>query len=189
MAEENKVIHDAVPLKDDNINTNDNRECGDWITRYPIEAKKKQRIEAIYLVCCFIVSLLMLSINYLGIFEQILLYYNIDESRIVIFTKIITCIFAGMFGGVIFDIKWFYRAIARGYWNEDRIYWRIFLPLVSMAFAFSLACILSSNVIADSNGFATVTIGFLAGYFSDEAAGKMAEVAHVLFNTNSKKKE
>ena len=39
------------------------------------------------------------------------------------------------------------------------------------------------------DGFSAATLGFLAGYFSDEAVGKMAEVAKVLFNTNNKTTE
>ena len=160
----------------------DEREQGDWKSRY---SGKKVRItqilEAAYLLILVILSFVTLLLNHIGIFER---WFDIPEIKQFYFSRIFICVVCGLLGGTIFDMKWFYKSIAHGFWNIDRIYWRLFTPIISMSFAFGMACILSNNIVIYGNGFSAATIGFLAGYFSDEAVGKMAEVAKVLFNTN-----
>lgn len=165
----------------------DERCQGDWKSRY---SKKKVRIiqiiEAIYLFLIVTVSFVAIFLNYTGALEN---WFNISDAKQTYFSRVLTCAICGLLGGDIFDMKWFYKSIAHGFWNLDRIYWRIFTPIISMSFAFCLACIFSDNIIIHGDGFSASTLGFLSGYFSDEAVGKMAEVAKVLFNTNKKSSE
>lgn len=171
-----------------NAYNTDGRMVGQWESRYVNDpkARKIQKIEAIYLALLICSSLLLLVLNYNGFLSS---FFYVPDEKEFAFSRIVTCTICGLFGGTVFDIKWFYRSIARGFWNKDRIYWRIFSPIISLAFAFCLGSILNENIITLGNGFSAATIGFLAGYFSDEAAGKMAEVAKVLFNTNANKEE
>jgi len=125
-------------------------------------------------------------LNYIGCFEE---WFKISEDKQLYFSQIITCSLCGLLGGAIFDMKWFYKSVAHGFWNEDRIYWRLFTPIISLSFAFCLACIFKNNIVLYGDEFSAATLGFLSGYFSDEAVGKMAEVAKVLFNTNTKNEE
>lgn len=162
----------------------DERIQGKWESRY----KEKrvwviQIIEAIYLLFVVITAFIALFLNYVDVLES---WLNIPDKKQYYFSRMCTCTICGLLGGAVFDIKWFYKAIAHGFWNVDRIYWRIFTPVISLSFAFCLACVFSDNIIVHGDGFSAATLGFLAGYFSDEAAGKMAEVAKVLFNTNKK---
>ena len=160
----------------------DEREQGEWKTRYEEKAIKMQIIEAIYLFLLVVISFTLMLLNFNGILCDIL---NIPEESKLVFCRMFYCVASGLLGGSIFDIKWFYKSISHGYWNADRMYWRFFTPIISLSFAFCLACIFEDNIIKFGSGFSASTIGFLAGYFSDEAVGKMAEVAKVLFNTNN----
>lgn len=165
----------------------DERNQGDWKSRYNDKAvRTRQRVEATYLLALIAISFIALLLNYIGVLER---WFCIPDVRQLLFSRIFTCVICGLLGGTIFDMKWFYKAIAHGFWNIDRTYWRIFTPIISMTFAFGLACILSDNIIIHGSDFSAATLGFLAGYFSDEAVGKMAEVAKVLFNTNNKSRE
>ncbi len=162
----------------------DERIQGHWESRY---SNKKvlwtQIAEAAYLLLLVIVSFAIIYLNYVGVIEN---WFNVPEENQLHLSRMITCVACGLLGGTIFDMKWFYKTIAHGYWNIDRIYWRVFTPVISLSFAFCLACIFSDNIIIHGDGFSAATLGFLAGYFSDEAVGKMAEVAKVLFNTGKK---
>lgn len=162
----------------------DERNQGDWASRY-IEKKVKwiQFGEAIYILMVVLVSLVLILLTYT---ETIQRWLHIIDVKELTFTRIFYCMLGGMLGGAVFDMKWFYKAVAHGFWNVDRIYWRLFTPVISLSFAFCLACIFSDNIVIHGNGFSACTLGFLTGYFSDEAVGKMAEVAKVLFSTNEK---
>ena len=162
----------------------DERQKGDWKSRYPDKkAKTKQFIEACYILVVVMIAFVLLLFNYNGVLEN---WLNILDCKRLYFSRIVTCTLCGLLGGAIFDMKWFYKSIAHGFWNEDRLYWRLFMPIISLSLAFCLACIFKDNIVVYGDGFSAATIGFLSGYFSDEAVGKMAEVAKVLFNTNGK---
>ena len=165
----------------------DERKQGDWKSRYSgTTAQKWQIVEAIYVLFMVVLSFVVLLLNYNGCIQK---WLGISEDQQLFFSRIVTCSVCGLLGGSIFDMKWFYKSVAHGFWNEDRLYWRIFTPIISLSFAFCLACIFKDNIVVYGNGFSAATLGFLAGYFSDEAVGKMAEVAKILFNTNSKPEE
>lgn len=162
----------------------DERVQGDWKSRYTDERTKKiQKCEAVYLIFMVVVSFCFLFLNYV---DLVSVWLGVPNGKQLCFSRMFTCTMAGLLGGTIFDMKWFYKSVAHGFWNIDRIYWRIFTPIISLSFAFCLACIFNENIIIHGDGFSAATLGFLAGYFSDEAVGKMAEVAKVLFNTNNK---
>lgn len=165
----------------------DERDQGEWKSRYSgTTARKWQIVEAIYIFIMVVLSFVVLVLNYNSCFQQ---WLCVPEDKQLYFSRIVTCASCGMLGGAIFDMKWFYKSVAHGFWNEDRVYWRIFTPIISLSFAFCLACIFRDNIVVYGDGFSAATLGFLAGYFSDEAVGKMAEVAKVLFNTNNKTTE
>ena len=165
----------------------DERDQGLWKSRYSgLAARKWQILEAIYIFVVVLISFTALVLNYNGCFQH---WLCIPQDKQLFFSRIVTCALCGMLGGAIFDMKWFYKSVAHGFWNEDRVYWRIFTPIISLSFAFCLACIFKDNVVVYGDGFSAATLGFLAGYFSDEAVGKMAEIAKALFNTNTKTAE
>ncbi len=107
---------------------------------------------------------------------------------------------AGLMGGTLFSFKWLYHSAAKNRWHQDRLLWRFATPHLSSAVAFICICLIQSGLLTILNPDAVrrpavvVSIGFLAGYFSDTALAKFADIAYTLFGTsqndeNKSKKE
>lgn len=169
---------------------NDGRKKGEYKSRYLNDVcRKKIRRDAIYLIVLLAFSLSSMLLNFLNIFGII---FRLSGAKAIVFQKIMYCVISGLLGGTTFGIKYFYRVVARGLWNEDRVYWRIFSPWIGVTLSIIMAAIMIKDVFSSSA--LAVTIGFLTGYFSDEAVGKMYDVACVLFlksdgKENSKESE
>ena len=139
--EKNKPVNNST----DNEPFTDGRKKGEWKSRYPDTSAKVFHVsEALYLLVLYIASFALFILNYKGFIVDFL---NISPDKVVICTRMFYCCIAGLLGGTVFTTKWFYRSIARGYWNIDRIYWRFFTPLISLVFAFALGCILKENIL------------------------------------------
>jgi len=163
----------------------DGREKGDYESKYPLEIRKKQWREAIYISILMVISLTLISLAFFDIPFKCL---GLTEEKINIAVKVIYCIAAGLLGGASNSMKIFYRAVANKWWNEDRIFWRVFSPIISVPVSL-VACALFWGQINNSVGFHAIAIGFIAGYFSDEAVSKMYDIAIVIFSRDSTKKE
>lgn len=155
---------------------NDGRDIGNYASRYPKDVQKRLRLEAAYVFLVFIIGNILLLLNYLGLFESFL---NLSDDRAIIFRKVMYCGFSALIGGATFGLKYFYRVVARGEWNEDRIFWRIFSPWIGASLSIATAAIMIDDISASSS--LAVVLGYIAGYFSDEVAGKLYDVANVLF--------
>ncbi len=98
---------------------------------------------------------------------------------------------AGTLGGTLFSLKWLVYAAAKGVWLEGKQWWRYLTPHLSGGLAFGFILLIKSNVInifdevSLDKPSAVAAIGFMIGYFSDKAAGKLAEVAKTLFGESS----
>lgn len=155
----------------------DGRERGDYKSRYSEkDVKRKIRIEACYITFLLLAALAGLLCNFLGVFECL---FHLSGDKGIIFHKALYCVLSGLLGGATFGMKYFYRVVARGLWNKDRVFWRLFSPLIAV----SLSVVMSAIMIKDisSSSSMAITIGYLTGYFSDEAVSKMYDVACVLF--------
>lgn len=163
----------------------DGRNKYEWQTKYAVDEgnpKKPLQLmkgEAIYLTVLMFLAFVAIIANYKGFFVWAL---NVDVVDVDIITRVIYCLCAGLLGGVTFSIKIFYRAVARGQWNIDRRYWRIFSPLISLSVTSVVAAFMIDDIIS-SHIYWTYTIGYFAGYFSENAVGKMYDIAVVLFSS------
>lgn len=156
---------------------NDGREKGSYESRYKNkECQKKIKRDALYISILLALSLILIFLNFLNFFENIL---GLSGDKSIIFHKVVYCVTSGLLGGSTFGMKYFYRVVARGFWNEDRVYWRIFSPWIAVALSIVMAAIMIKDV--SSSSALAITIGFLTGYFSDEAVSKMYDVACILF--------
>lgn len=174
------------------VNT-DGRAAYDWKSKYPKEARCEMLREAIYIGAVLVVSLLGVFLNWCGVFNCGV--FNCcageDPTRANALRGILFYFFSGLMGGTIFGLKYFYRVIARGYWSQERKYWRIFSPWISACIALVIGCMVVAGYINAAQAPSTATgicIGFLAGYFADDAVGKMSDVAKALFGPSSKAK-
>ena len=89
-------------------------------------------------------------------------------------------------------MKWLVYSSAKRIWFEDKQLWRYLTPHLSGGMAFGFILLIKSNVInifdeaSLDKPSAVAGIGFFVGYFSDKAAGKMAEVARSLFGATAR---
>ena len=155
----------------------DGRRYGDYESRYLNKGVKwRIRAEATYITMLLVIALGGLFFNFLGEFEQ---YFQLTGERAIIFHKALYCVLAGLLGGATFGMKYFDRVVARGLWNKDRVFWRLFSPLIAVSLSVVMSAIMIKDVSSSSS--MAITIGYLTGYFSDEAVSKMYDVACVLF--------
>lgn len=195
MPKENKTLNITSNKTSENIlgdpnagtsDPTDGRKPFDWASRYPTQASKLIRNESIYLVCVLIFSLLLLFANWI---EWITPHFQLSAENALTLKKYIYYASSGLIGGITFGIKFFYRVVARGYWNQDRKYWRIMSPYIAMTVALIIGAMIDASFIetkGPASGAAVVSIGFLAGYFADQAVAKMYDVASVLFGKSRK---
>ena len=158
----------------------DGRKEGDFLSRYE-SVKGEIWQEAFWLMAFFIVAFLVIFFTWEGSFIS---WLNISDVSQITLKKYIYYSAAGLLGGITFGMKYLYRAVARGFWNQDRKLWRFLSPLIALAIAFIIGTLIEANFINGQNstsGASNVAIGFLAGYFADEAVGKMFEIANVVF--------
>ena len=163
---------------------NDGREVGEWDTRYP-DSKSKNAIigEAIYLGSVLAISIISI----------ILIIYSdfTDQPTLKI---VFGGLSGGILGGSLFSIKWLYHSVAKCIWNIDRRLWRVFTPWISGGLSLAFLLLIESNLISifDSRSLDTnstcIGLGFLIGYFSDNAIAKLSELASTLFGTTKMKK-
>lgn len=169
------------------IEPTDGRTQYEWKTCYPREAVLQIRCEGFYLFFVLVVSLFLIFTCWHGIlFENLAL----SPNQLVPLRKYTFYAASGMLGGVVFGIKFFYRVVARGYWHQDRRIWRIMSPFLAMILAFATGVLIDANLFAirgPSSTPAFVSIGFLTGYFADQANAKMCEIAAVIFGQHGNK--
>ena len=172
-----------------NVNT-DGRKQYDWESKYPECAQKEMKKEAIYIAIILIIAFSLLIFIVGGLIDKVGNLIGLEAKKTASLEWVIIYIFSGyLLGGTIFGLKYFYRVVSRGYWSQDRKYWRFFSPWISACVAFVVGCMVLSGYInaTQTQSFAAeICVGFITGYFADEAVGKMSEVATALFGSNSK---
>lgn len=172
----------------DDVN-DDGRDKGSWETRWPEEARKAIRQEAIFVGLVMLFVLVALIFTWRGDVYSLLAIGcgKCSEQKFSLFAYIF---FGGMLGGTLYGIKYLYRVVARGYWNADRKLWRYFSPFLSGGLALAIGALLDSGLLGVSPRTESSTyyfsIGFIAGYFADRALGKLQEIATTIFGSTER---
>ena len=157
-----------------NVNT-DGRKQYDWESKYPECAQKEMKKEAIYIAIILIIAFSLLIFIVGGLIDKVGNLIGLEAKKTASLEGVIIYFFSGV--------------VSRGYWSQDRKYWRFFSPWISACVAFVVGCMVLSGYInaTQTQSFAAeICVGFITGYFADEAVGKMSEVATALFGSNSK---
>jgi len=165
----------------------DGRSKGDWQTGYPERrARRGIGIEACYLaLLLFLVPLLLFGL-WIGALHH---FVELSARQDQVLVRYAYAWLGGVFGGTVFSIKWLYHSVAHRMWHEDRRLWRLFTPHISGALAFAVMLMMSSGILKlfDKQSLGSpsmnLAMSFLVGYFSDNAAAKLTEVAETLFGT------
>jgi hypothetical protein len=157
-----------------------------WQSRWPDAARRQMRLEAVAIVLTVLLGLAAVVVAVFAI--------DVTSPTFSFAGFLLAALGAGMLGGTTFAIKWFYHVVARGMWHLDRRYWRLFVPYASslLAVVTSLA-VLGSDVAVGKDPrlplvVKTLLVAFLAGYFSDAASAKLADVAKVVFGVTERHK-
>jgi hypothetical protein len=170
----------------------DGRKRLDWTSKYPADAQKEIRREAIYLGVLLFAAPVAMLVLWLRHPQY---WMGLSEQHYAVVLKFSLAWVAGTLGGVLYDLKWLYHSVARQRWHMDRRLWRIFTPHISGGLAFGIIALIESNIIRvfdrtiTARSVTVVGVAFLIGYFSDSAVAKMTEVADTLFGTTRSKEK
>jgi len=163
----------------------DGRQPYDWETRYPKQAWVQIIIEAAYTILLGLVTLLLLFLNWTGTLASL---SPIPVPSTEVFSNLVCYMLAAQLGGVAFGAKYLYRVVGRGEWHQDRAIWRVMSPFVALLLGLAVAPLMYAsfinNHLGPSAGIAKFILGFIVGFFADQAAGKLNDVAKVLFGDN-----
>jgi len=171
----------------------DGHKIGDWRSKYDDpKARRGIRFEAGYLAVFLILTPLLILILWLEIPKQRL---GLSDEKYGPVLKYGLAWLSGILGGTLFDMKWLYRSVARGFWHLDRRLWRLFAPHISGGLAFAVIALISSGMVrvfdrqATASSSVVVGVAFMVGYFSDSAVAKLTEIAETLFGLSRAKEK
>lgn len=165
----------------------DGRRKGDWKSRYDVDCQRHIKWEKKYLIYlisgCLIIPLLI-GVAANDCFWGLTCGFGNLKKYAFAF-------FGGTLGGTLFAVKWLVHSVAKNTWSLDRRLWRIFTPFLSGSLAFIVVLLINASLFnGDGDSFSNLTIhksygiGFLVGYFSDNAIGKLTEIAQVFFGSS-----
>src|SRR5207302_2795773 len=150
-------------------------------TRYCPDASKGIRIEALVLTGYLLITIAAISTLYMEGPKALL---SLTESKYLNISRYGYAFFGGFLGGTMFSLKWLIHTVAKAIWNEDRRLWRFLVPVNSGFLAFAVVILIDSGLFSQqamARPAAVIGVGFITGYFSDQAMGKLGELAQVLF--------
>lgn len=163
----------------------DNRERGQWKTRYPDKlARKWIKIEAAYVALVFLggsFTCLLMALNLptsLGWIDRPLWF----EAK-----PFALAFVGGAIGGSLFATKWLYHSVAKEVWNIDRRLWRFFTPMLSAGAALTVVVLSAGGVIPlfgkdlVRTGPGALGVALLVGYFSDRTFSMLERMASQQF--------
>src|SRR3546814_18964414 len=110
-----------------------------------------------------------------------LLSQGCSTCQPMVFNRYPYLFFSGVLVGTLFGLKFLYKVVASGWWNEDRELWRFFSPLLAGGLAFAVGALADAGLFGfkvgvDQSAAFFVSLGFIAGYFSESASPKTKEI-------------
>lgn len=186
-----RTLSSTSEPQSEELNTDD-RQRYNWETRYEQTAWTHIRRESAYVMIVVVLALSGLMATWHGVLPW-LLSSNCIQCEVATLKQYLFIFFGGMLGGGLFGMKYLYKVVARGWWNRDRMVWRYASPFLSAGLAFAAGTFVSAGMLGfsgpkDGSPHAYVALGFLVGYFADQACGKMQEVAETMFGTHTSKR-
>jgi hypothetical protein len=164
----------------------DGRSPWQWKGKYPTEAKEKidgeARLLGGYLAFFLIFSGVLAALNDAPFSFSFYAEFTISPAVLLTY-------FVGGLGSTTFSIKWLIHSVATGKWHVERIYWRIFVPLLGGIYALAVLGLMRGGFmgVSDAASGHTWALAFLVGYFSDGVSGLLSNVANAVFGTVEKK--
>ena len=141
----------------------DGRKPYEWRSRWEREAKRSILVDGLYLTAVLLLCPVVLFVLDTEKLKSPLSLTPHASRELALYGS---AWIAGMLGGAVFALKWFYHSVARGKWHIDRRAWRIFTPVVSGALAFGTGALFISEVLPIFNPTITRSIGGVTGLSS-----------------------
>jgi hypothetical protein len=168
---------------DEHLN-DDDRNKWEWKSRGDHKAIINIRVDACYVGAVFLLTLIGILLTWRGtIFE--LVAEGCKSCVRTRFDQFAFFFLGGMLGGTLFGIKYLYKVVARGRWHLDRRLWRIFSPFISGGLALAIGTLVDSGIfgltVKNPSPSSFLSLGFISGYFADNALAKMQEIAETIF--------
>ncbi len=171
----------------------DGRGIGLWKTKYGAVAWCQIILECLYLIVILGFSIYGL-VNAAQIWlsdtpQGLLPFFLGDTSTNHKMLLWVVIALSGMCGGITFSLKWLYHTVAKNYWNQDRLIWRLTVPVISSILAVFTAAMIGSGIIpllkttSLSTPISCAGFGFFIGLFSDNLMAGLRAVAEKLFGT------
>lgn len=147
-------------------------------------------LEAAYVLFAFATASLALGYVAANPYSATGLSFAISEERWPEVRPFIMAFLGGTLGGSLYAMKWLYHSVAKGWWNRDRVLWRLFTPLLAAGTATIIVVMSASGVLplfgpalASSAGGATA-IAMLVGFFSDRAFSALENTMQGIFGSS-----
>jgi len=166
----------------------DGREPLEWKTKYPFGAWILIICESLYISLLLFGVPIVIFLIWLKIPHSF--FSSVSEEAYKILAKYVYAWLGAFYGGIIIDLKWLYHSVSKKKWHVDRILWRILEPHLSASLGLIFMFLLTSGLlnIFDQDYLnlpaVAISIGILVGLFSDNATGKLAEIASKLFGAS-----
>lgn len=98
---------------------------------------------------------------------------------------------SGVIGGAAFALKWLYHGVAKGIWHQDRLVWRISVPLMGGVLGVFVSFIFSGTFGASfaNDGYKLTSLlpacgfSFIVGIFADGVLASLERIARRIFGT------
>jgi hypothetical protein len=166
----------------------DNRPLGDWHSRYHADAWRHIWVETIYLFVLLMAVVGSMLAVWLMYPQK---HWQLTAQNSLTFSRYALAWLSGTLGGLLFAMKWLYHSVAKQRWNLDRRLWRYLTPHISGGLAFATVAIIQSLGVFDpslaSTPARTTALGFLVGFFSDNALAKLTEIAETIFGPTTRR--
>lgn len=180
---------------DEKLEYSDGRERGEWESEYPAAAWRQIAFEAIYLLALSLIAAVHLVClaaapsSIIGFYLGLLSIPTPDIAQIEVVRLWLTVFFAGILGANVFALKWLYHTVSWKLWNQDRIVWRLFVPLQGGMLAVFTGCMILAGIVPllNSGMFARCVTaagyGFFVGLFADNFVAALQKLAKSLLGT------
>jgi hypothetical protein len=180
---------DPTPARGEHLT--DDRSPGQWETRYSWTAWVQIALELAYLIVGLSMTLSLLyqiavsthAVNGHSLWPGA--FWGSSRHTLALGAVAV----GGACGGFAFALKWLYHSVAYGWWNRDRLVWRLVVPVLSATLALFTALMIGSGLIPLFNAKIAdgprigAAYGFFVGFFSDNLLAALQRLADQTLGT------